>query len=379
MAVFICYRRDDTEGEARALYTRLAKETDESNLFLDHDAIGAGDDWRERIDATLKKVEAVLVVIGPRWFQILDQRAKAKSNDTVVQEIAVSLAHPKVRVIPVLVNGATLPPAATLPAEIQKLADRNAIEVRGSAWKDDTARLVKALRKAGALPAPRSRWFLRAAAAVALLAIAGAAYGMRVVVPAVPPSMSQSYARELIESRWLTFKENRVKTARFQGYIVEGAQRGIPVAADQRPPAGQTIFRGQTVEVDFIVREPYRLVCKGGGELTSPGRADVVKFDPYPAAWSLDMPPGSCAWVTSPLVPNQDPYLKPLGFKDKLPELFKNAPGGFLVFCSYSEYDQPNASKSERLVAINYNQFLSPDDNGKLNPTVSGHVCDERF
>lgn len=69
MAVFICYRRDDTEGEARALYTRLAKETDESNLFLDHDAIGAGDDWRERIDATLKKVEAVLVVIGPRWFQ----------------------------------------------------------------------------------------------------------------------------------------------------------------------------------------------------------------------------------------------------------------------------------------------------------------------
>ena len=105
----------------------------------------------------------------------------------------------------------------------------------------------------------------------------------------------------------------------------------------------------------------------------------IVKFDPYPAAWSLDMPPGSCAWVTSPLVPNQDPYLKPLGFKDKLPELFKNAPGGFLVFCSYSEYDQPNASKSERLVAINYNQFLSPDDNGKLNPTVSGHVCDERF
>jgi hypothetical protein len=34
MGVFICYRRDDAEGEARALYARLAEETDESKLFL---------------------------------------------------------------------------------------------------------------------------------------------------------------------------------------------------------------------------------------------------------------------------------------------------------------------------------------------------------
>jgi len=35
--------------------------------------------------------------------------------------------------------------------------------------------------------------------------------------------------------------------------------------------------------------------------------------------------------------------------------------------------------KSERLAALNSAQFLSPDDNGKLNPTVSGHVSDERL
>jgi len=74
MAVFINYRREDSEGDTRAIYNRLAEETDESNLFLDFEAIGAGEKWRLRIDDTLKKVGAVIVVIGPRWLDILKTR-----------------------------------------------------------------------------------------------------------------------------------------------------------------------------------------------------------------------------------------------------------------------------------------------------------------
>lgn len=40
MGIFICYRRGDSEGDARALYTRLSEETDTENLFLDHGAVG---------------------------------------------------------------------------------------------------------------------------------------------------------------------------------------------------------------------------------------------------------------------------------------------------------------------------------------------------
>lgn len=106
---------------------------------------------------------------------------------------------------------------------------------------------------------------------------------------------------------------------------------------------------------------------------------ETLGFEKHPGSWSLDMKPGSCAWVTGPLHPNQQPVLKPLGFKNQLSDLFQNAPGGILAFCAYSEYDHPSSGLSERLALVNYTQFLTPDDNGKLNPTTAGYVCDDRF
>jgi hypothetical protein len=379
MAVFICYRRDDTEGEARALHARLAEETDERHLFLDHDAIGAGDNWRARIDEALHSVKAALIVIGPRWTGSLDARANSGEQDVVRREIATCLSRHDVCVIPVLVKGATMPAAEALPPDVRQLADRNAIEIRGSAWKDDTARLVKLLRKAGALPISRRQWMRRAAAIIAILALGTVIYLARVEVPRIPISMTQQYAQPLVEKAGLRFKALEVKSARFQGFVVGAAARGILVAAGQRPAPGTTLFRGQTVEVEFIMRESYRLVCKGGGALDATVPGEDLRFDKHPGTWSLDMTPGSCTWVTGPIVDNQDPVLRSLGFKDQLPQLFKGAPGQILTFCAYSEYDHPNPTRSERLVALNYKQFLTPDDNGKLNPTVAGHVCDERL
>lgn len=379
MGVFICYRRDDAEGEARALFARLAEETDERNLFLDHDAIGAGENWRGRIDEALKKVDVVLVVIGPRWLEILKQREASGDSDTVRHEIASSLARPNLQVIPVTVKGAYLPSKKELPADIRPLVDRNAKEVRGSAWKDDTAGLVETLREAGALPTPRRRWIYRGVAALVLIALTGAFSWVLVRVPEIPVSMTKQDAQQRLESRGLRFQEHQVQSARFQGYIIEAVNRGIPVASGQRPGPGKLAFRGQTVEVDIIVREPYRLVCKGGGSFSNPSADGTFSFEKHPGLWSLDMVPGSCSWLSGPIVENQLPVLKPIGFADKLPERFKKAPNEMLVFCAYSEYDHPNAKVSERLAALNSRQFLSPDDYGKLNPTVAGHVCDERL
>ncbi|MBR0751855.1 toll/interleukin-1 receptor domain-containing protein [Bradyrhizobium jicamae] len=94
MAVFISYRREDSDGETRAIYNRLAQETDARNLFLDVEAIGAGERWKGRIDDMLATVKAVLVVIGPRWLDSLNARHAAGSFDAVRMEIAASLAKP---------------------------------------------------------------------------------------------------------------------------------------------------------------------------------------------------------------------------------------------------------------------------------------------
>ena len=163
MAVFINYRREDSEGDTRAIYNRLATETDQSSLFLDFEAIGAGEKWRRRIDETLSKVRAVIVVIGPRWLDILKARAAAGTSDTVRSEIVAGLDKPGVHVIPVTVNGARFPDADALPDYIRGLAELNAIEVRGATWSSDMDRLIKALRRAGALPMSRRNKMIGAA------------------------------------------------------------------------------------------------------------------------------------------------------------------------------------------------------------------------
>ncbi len=379
MAVFICYRRDDTEGEARALHTRLLQETSPPHVFLDHDTIEAGQDWRARIDEALAQVQAAVIVIGPRWAGILQDRAASGQADIVRAEAAACLARPGLLVVPVLVKGATLPAAASLPEDVRALTERNAMDLRGASWKDDTARLVKRLRSARALPVKPSTWAWRGAA-LAMLPLAAAVLAWaRVPAPAVPQGMTPTYARPLVEAAGLRFASADIAQATFGGYVVSSGPRGLRAAAQQSPAAGTPLWRWQTVRVDFLVLEPYRLVCRGGGPLATPLPSGDRPFIRLDTGWSATMPPGGCAWVTGPVHPNQMPVLRPLGFGAQLDQAFARAPAQLLVFCAYSQYDLPGAQRAERMAAMDFRQFLTTDDAGRLVPTVAGHVCDDKL
>jgi TIR domain len=369
MAVFINYRREDSDGDTRAIYNRLAEETDERNLFLDVEAIGAGEKWRTRIDDTLKKVRAVVVVIGPRWLDILNARAAAQTFDSVRMEIAASLDKPEVHVIPVLVRGAPLPAADALPEDIRGLTDLNAIEVRGSAWTTDVSRLVNALRRVGALPTSRLRRTIRAAAVVAAFVVAVALYKSWKEVPSIPKDMSYSYARELVESHGLRFLGRRIGTA--------AGNSGIDVVIDQRPEAGSHLFYGQGVEVDLAVTEPYILVCRGGASFNAKPLEDGFKIEKSSVTPSLQMKEGSCSWLDRPLRPEEANFVKPLGFADELPKRFSKAPGGLLAFCAKSQYDDTN--KSSRIAVLTVTDFMRDEGNGQLQPRISDYVCADRM
>lgn len=375
MAVFINYRREDSEGDTRAIYNRLAKETDPDNLFLDHEAIGAGEKWQRRIDETLGKVRAVIVVIGPRWLDTLKARAAAGTPDTVRSEIAAGLDRPGVHVIPVTVNSARFPDADALPENIRGLTEFNAIEVRGPTWSSDMDRLIKVLRRVGALPTSRRRWMMRGAAvlaAIAVIALIGAGLALRAEVPHVPKDMSYRYAQDAIEKAGLKFRGRKIGPH-------EG-NRGIDVATDQRPEPGSHLFSGQTVEIDFIVKEPYVLVCRGGGAFDRKPDPDGFKFQKYNGRPSPEMSAGSCQWLEGSIVANQDPFLKPLGFETGLAERFARAPGGLLAFCAFSQYDLgERATKSERLVALDVDDFMRHDDNQRLIPRIADYVCSDRM
>jgi hypothetical protein len=369
MAVFINYRREDSDGDTRAIYNRLAEETSESNLFLDVEAIDAGENWRTRIDSMLKKVDAVVVVIGPRWLEIFNARAAAGTFDSVRTEIAASLKRSDVQVIPVTVNGARVPAQSALPEDIKGLTDLNAIEIRGSAWNSDVERLVKALRKSGALPTSRTRWIVRAGAAAAVLVLVVAFFALRREVPELPKDMNYKHARQLLRDAGLTFAARKIGD--------HGGNRGVDVVSDQRPSPGSHLFASQSVEVDLVVVQPYQMVCRSGPNFSKRPGANGFEFEKYNGAAAADMKEGSCAWLTGPMRPTEANFLKPLGFEHDVAERFNKAPGHMLAFCAMSQYD--DNGKSPRLAALSVAPFMRPDDSGKLIPIIGDFICSDRM
>jgi len=126
--IFISYRRDD--GNAWALMVRddLVRAFGEDRVFRDQDALRAGN-WREQIDLALERCKAVLVVIGRGWLSATDETGKRRldrPDDVHRHEIAAALARSGVTVIPVLVDGASMPRAKELPKELRTLADQQA-------------------------------------------------------------------------------------------------------------------------------------------------------------------------------------------------------------------------------------------------------------
>ena len=152
--IFISYRRDDSAGYARAIYDQFVQHFSSQRVFIDVDAIEPGLPFDEAIEGAVAKCDILLAIIGRRW---LDRQTDTTSRlndpkDFVRLEIAAALSR-NVRVIPVLLDGASMPTEEQLPEPLRALARRNAIEVSNSRFKSDVARLITAVSKALGRPA----------------------------------------------------------------------------------------------------------------------------------------------------------------------------------------------------------------------------------
>jgi hypothetical protein len=131
--IFISYRRQDSADVTKRLHGRLANEFDS---FYDIDSIPPGVDFRKRLSSSVEQSDALLAVIGGGWldaaFQDGPKQGKRRLDDEddyvrIEIEAALTLGVP---VIPVLVDGASMPKGEALPPGMSELAYRNAAEVR---------------------------------------------------------------------------------------------------------------------------------------------------------------------------------------------------------------------------------------------------------
>jgi hypothetical protein len=146
--IFISYRRDDSAGHSGRIHDRLSIHFGEDRVFRDVEDIGVGDDFVDVIHDAVGKCGVLLVVIGPDWLGITDAEGRRRLDDPkdfVRLEVASALGRREIRVIPVLVNGATMPKPDELPEDLKALSTRNALEVRDTRFDDDVTHLIKAI------------------------------------------------------------------------------------------------------------------------------------------------------------------------------------------------------------------------------------------
>jgi TIR domain len=145
--IFISYRREETAYPAAWLFDRLADRYGGGQVFKDVDSIQLGDDFVEVITRAVGSCDVLLALIGGDWLTITDEHGRRRLDDPddfVRLEIEAALTR-RVRVIPILVEGAQMPRADELPDSLVKLVRRQALELSPTRFEADTSRLLKVL------------------------------------------------------------------------------------------------------------------------------------------------------------------------------------------------------------------------------------------
>jgi uncharacterized membrane protein YhaH (DUF805 family) len=148
--IFINYRRGDSQGSAGRLYDRLLHHFEHERIFIDVDAIEPGVDFVASLDRQVSSCAAFIAVIGPGWLTALSadgHRRLDDPSDYVRVEIESALKR-DIRVIPVLVDGASMPRASDLPPSLEALSRRNAFEIAHHRFAADCDDLAMAIKRA---------------------------------------------------------------------------------------------------------------------------------------------------------------------------------------------------------------------------------------
>jgi hypothetical protein len=145
--IFISYRREDAAPAAGWLFDRLAAHFGPQQVVKDVDLDRPGRNAAEVIAAAVASCDALVVLIGRQWLTAAGPdglRRLSDPGDSVRLEIEAAMAR-DIGVIPVLVNGADLPPAGALPPSLTGLARADELELSPNRAEAEVVWLLQVL------------------------------------------------------------------------------------------------------------------------------------------------------------------------------------------------------------------------------------------
>lgn len=169
MKIFISYRRDDTRHLAGRLADRFLAAANVEEVFRDVVSIAPGENFETAMLAAVDTCDLCLVLIGEAWAS--DPRL-ADPTDAVRREVATALvgaAAGRIRLVPILVGRAQMPPRDALPDDLAALSSINAPRLAYETFERDVVSLAETL---GIAVDPARPWYI-----TALRALAGSALG----------------------------------------------------------------------------------------------------------------------------------------------------------------------------------------------------------
>jgi hypothetical protein len=204
--IFISYRRNDVPDSVGRIADQLAGTFGHNDVFKDVDSIGPGVDFRTAVRSAIADCKFFLVAIGPGWVAAKDKDGAIRLNDPedlVRIELEVAFER-KLKVIPILVSGAEMPPPSALPESLRPLSYLNAVRIRHDPdFIPDTRKLIGAL-KSNAFWRP-SRVVMAAALAAGLIATATVIVLWR---PSPVPHPTDSSTSRIAKCKSVPFHDN---------------------------------------------------------------------------------------------------------------------------------------------------------------------------
>lgn len=144
-SVFISYRRADTSHAVDVLDAALVRAFGRAHVFRDVASLQAGRDYLPALQKAVAGSDAFIALVGHSWATGEGRSHVEQRDDPVRMEVAAALAQ-GVPVLPVLVDGATMPGVADLPMEVAKLSRLHALPLRLDHAEQDTAAVVASVR-----------------------------------------------------------------------------------------------------------------------------------------------------------------------------------------------------------------------------------------
>lgn len=174
--VFVSYRRDDAAHITGRIHDALVARLGQARVFMDVDSVAPGEDFVRKIRDTIAASEVFLVIIGPGWLDARTGDGRRRIDlpgDFVRIEVSAALAQ-GLKIIPVLVDGASMPRAEDLPEDVAQLTRHNAVFLSHATFKRDMDALAAGIARPGLaaqLKSPQGLALLAGGLAVAALAL----------------------------------------------------------------------------------------------------------------------------------------------------------------------------------------------------------------